>query len=707
MMAKKWTNKWICNPKFLNLEPLHLLHKQLEAFEPPHHEEHLKNNHTLFRKKVQITKPCQSACLDISADDYYKLYINGNFVTQGPASSYPFCYNYNCIDITEYLQQGENVIGVHVYYQGMINRAYSSGDYRQGMIAELFVDGSQIIDNVWKYKEAREYTTTGTIGYETQFIENIDNRLKIKDWAKVTYHDDDWQEAPIKENDDHILSLQVTPNVQTKKIEPKSVTPLPDGYLLDFGTVVTGQFCMRAVGKSGQEIRIYAGEELKTDTEVLFKMRCNCLYEETFTLDDGENFLNQYDYKCFRYVMLKMEDTISVDNFYVLYRHYPLDEAACSFNSSNVLLNEIWRICAKAVQNCSQEAYLDCPHREKGQYLSDLLVTAHAQMYLAGDTRLFKKALMDFAHSAVICKGLMAVAPGNYMQEFADSSLDFPYLLLTYYKFSGDIDFLKEMIPVLDGLEQYFNQYLGKNGLLENVKEKANLVDWPPNLRDGYDFELTIPNGLQDGCHNAINAMYCGMIKSIEKIKEILGVPYESRFDDVKKAFIDNFFCMDTGLFTDSTVSSHSALHSNIFALFYELLPDCETKIVPFIKEKGLSCGVHKAYHLLYGLAKVGEYGLIYDLITSEAENSWANMIREGATATFEAWSKEQKWNTSLCHAFAAAPIPAIVELLCGVQPLKAGFEEISINPHLPDEITKLNATFLANNRKIVLNYPE
>jgi hypothetical protein len=43
------------------------------------------------------------------------------------------------------------------------------------------------------------------------------------------------------------------------------------------------------------------------------------------------------------------------------------------------------------------------------------------------------------------------------------------------------------------------------------------------------------------------------------------------------------------------------------------------------------------------------------ELATSEG--AWMNMLREGATTTYEAWGKEQKWNTSLFHPWATAPL--------------------------------------------------
>lgn len=218
---KIWKNHWICNPKFEDLKPLPTLHKQQDpTFRKPEHRKDLKNIHTLFRKKLKIEAGTKRVRMDISADDYYKLYINGQYVTQGPANSYAFCYYYNQIDITDYLQEGENILAVHVYYQGLVNRAYNSGDYRQGMIAEVWADGVSLIDDVWKYKEAEEYGASGTIAYETQFDEIIDERKKAVGWKMPEYDDSGWKTAPIRENDDHELILQPTKNLEMEHRVP-------------------------------------------------------------------------------------------------------------------------------------------------------------------------------------------------------------------------------------------------------------------------------------------------------------------------------------------------------------------------------------------------------------------------------------------------------------------------------------------------------
>lgn len=680
---KKWKTFWLCSPRFQYVKPLELFHREWDSsFQTPEHREDLKNNHTMFRKTFKLFNQVKKAILDISADDYYRLYVNGTYVTQGPANSYAFCYYYNQVDITDYLQKGENVIAVHVYYQGLINRAYNSGDYRQGMIAELWADGVQLLDNSWKCRTMEEYGYSRTIGYDTQFDEIIDNRKKLSDWKAIHFDDSDWDIAVVCKDDDHVLIPQPCDNVILEERKPIQSVKLSNGYLLDFGEELTGTFFMKAIGHTGDEVVIRYGEELLSsdkqamadentgyDVMVRYEMRCNCCYEDRLLLAEGSNELETFEYKCFRYVQLITEADVSMEDFKVFFRHYPFNDSTCSFHTTDPLVQQIWTICKNAVRNCCQDSFLDCPSREKGQYLGDLTVTAHALYCLTGDTKLFKKALMDFAHSTVINEGMMAVAPGSFMQEIADYSLLYPYQLLMYYHFSKDVELLKKLYPAAEGIERYFEQFRNDLGLLEQVDTKWNLVDWPANLRDNYDFNLPqAPVGR--GCHNVINALYIGMKQCMEELRNILaksGISdiSETKFSEaerLKHQFIESFFDKESGLFVDSTTSRHSSIHANAFAAFFNLAPK-ENRIAEFIMEKGLCCGVYVSYFVLYGLIRLGHSQEAYELIVNTSEHSWYQMLSEGATTAYEAWGKEQKWNTSLCHAWAAAPIPVLMEL--------------------------------------------
>ena len=105
-----FSGRWITAAEFAPLTPIYVFHRQFDKKEIKGNAP--ENSHILFRKKFYC-KGDKSARIFISADDYYKLYINGKFVCQGPAPAYPQHYYYNEVDISGFLNRGENTIAVH------------------------------------------------------------------------------------------------------------------------------------------------------------------------------------------------------------------------------------------------------------------------------------------------------------------------------------------------------------------------------------------------------------------------------------------------------------------------------------------------------------------------------------------------------------------------------------------------------------------
>ena len=124
---------WITSDEFANIPKTDVFHRQLDRKRAAEvaAAAKIKNRHVLFRKTFELVDIPKNAKLFFSADDYAKIYINGNFVVQGPAAGYPFHYLYHEIDVSKFLKKGVNTISVHSYYQGLINRVWVSGDNRQ------------------------------------------------------------------------------------------------------------------------------------------------------------------------------------------------------------------------------------------------------------------------------------------------------------------------------------------------------------------------------------------------------------------------------------------------------------------------------------------------------------------------------------------------------------------------------------------------
>lgn len=114
----------------------------------------------LLRQKFNV-EIVEQTIIHITADDYYKLYINGEFITQGPAPAYPFRYYYNSIDITWVLHPGENTIAIHTYYQGRI-----IVDFGAIYVGYLFLSATGASGAQIKLRVAQELNTDGTVRSE-------------------------------------------------------------------------------------------------------------------------------------------------------------------------------------------------------------------------------------------------------------------------------------------------------------------------------------------------------------------------------------------------------------------------------------------------------------------------------------------------------------------------------------------------------------
>ena len=648
--------KFICHKDYENLKPIDVFHKELSPMQTEKHAESLCNRHTLFRKKAYLCK-AQKAVLKITADDYFKLYINGVFIAQGPPPSYPDEYYFMELDVTSFLREGVNTFAVHTYYQGLINRVWVSGDLRSMLWCELLIDGKVVLvsDESWLTATHTGYSSCGKIGYETAFAERYDSGAKEVGFETESFDDSQWKPASTYKHADYILKKSPIQPLCVYLREPIQTELKENVWFVDFGQEMVGYLTAKANGKQGDKILLRYGEELNADGSVRFDMRCNCRYEEEWILSDGGDCLEQFDYKAFRYAEIHLPEGVDLTEVQMLVRHYPFEKKAV-YDTDNEKLQAVLSLCENTIKYGTQEVFVDCPTREKGQYLGDVCVSGRAQCVLTGDTTLIKKAIVDFCNTAFICKGIMAVSSSSFMQEIADYSLLLPALVLWIYKQDKDQEFLRFALPYITGIYDYFMAHSQDDGLIEGVKEKWNLVDWPDNLRDGYNFPLTKPIG--EGKHNVLNAFWIGFLKAYQDICEILKETVNLAIDKVEKSFINAFFNKETGLYCDSVEKSHSAVHSNVLPLLFDIgiKENKKQRIVEYICQKKLtSMGVYMAYFTLSALIKNGEREKAEQLTTDD--EAWLNMIKEGATTTFEAWGKNQKWNTSLFHPWATAPL--------------------------------------------------
>ena len=651
MENHKFVGSWITTEEFEFLEPRNVFHRQLDATKSLP-EEHT-NRHILFRKKFEIDRVFEKAILYITADDYYKFYINGSFVTQGPAPAYPFSYGYNTVDVSSYLREGENVIAVHTYYQGLINRVWVSGDNRHGLLCDLELDGEVCLfsDDSFLVCLHSGYRDIGTVGYKTQFLEEYNSNAKEVGYEQEQFDDSEWEHARVRAITDYHLTAQPTRSRVFETIFPKNIKTENGRVIIDFGKCYVGYLNVKVRGIQGDVVTVRCGQELNSDGTVRYQMRCYCKYEEKWILSGKCDQLNWFDYKAFRYAELLLPENSTIEEISLTSRHYPFVLQAKPKQEflDHPQMMKIWELCVHSLHYGVQEVIQDCMDREKGFYVGDGCYTALCHMILTKDDSMVRYLIdsaelsSSFVDSTVTCLGC------SFMQEIAEYPLMVISLMLWHYRLTEDIEYLRQNYEFGCRLLDIYCRDYETDGLLQNL-DKWSVVEWPPNYQDGYDVDIR-QDAICEPAHMVLNAYYIEAIANLNKMAvELKKTPYRD-LKNVKEQFFQSFYDAKRHVFKDRETTEHSSYISNVFAYGFGLFPDseCESTIFHMIQERGISdVSLFGAFPMLCGMIRSGRINEIRGLLLDEG--AWLRMLREGATTTFEGWGKDCKKNASLFH---------------------------------------------------------
>lgn len=646
-----FTGKWITTPELAALPVYNVFHRQLDKSNPPNPFAAVRNRHVLFRKKFTLGTVTPTTIF-ITADDYYKLYINGRFVGQGPAPCLPIRHYFNEMDITPFLHEGENTIAVHTYYQGLINRVWTSGDNRHGLIFDIVADGRTIAfsDESTKQCIHSAFTACGIVGYDTQFMERYDANAPEVGFEQPDFDDSLWPLAAINTKADYTLCAQTSKQLDFETILPEKMVRTRTGYLIDFGAINVGYLEFSAKGPKYSDIAMKFAQELNPDGTVRENLRANCRYVEHFVLSGGLDILNEFDYKSYRYVELILPTGAAIDESSVKFisRHYPFDlKAKCKYDDAEH--QAVWKLCVDSLHYGVQEVIQDCMEREKGYYLGDGCYTLLTYCLMTHEFSLMEKFFDDFFDTSFVNRGLMTCGCCSLMQEIAEYPLMMIELVPAYLTLTGNTKFIAERYDKFaDILDYYRENYAEDDGLINHL-DKWNVIEWPANFRDGYAIEAE--GKVSTIKHNAINAYYIGAVKAMNRIAKAVGRPPYADTDALEDAFIKAFYLPEKHLFRDNVQSNHISMPGNVYAAFHGIIPDdgFKTEFLKLVRER-FSGGVllFQSFPILTYLTREGEEELVKELLVHK--DAWPRTIAEDGKRTFEGWSKNDKSNASLFH---------------------------------------------------------
>jgi len=405
-------------------------------------------------------------------------------------------------------------------------------------------------------------------------------------------------------------------------------------------------------------------------------------YADRFICRPGLNVFEPFEKRGFRYMQVDVRNApepIQVEAPTVVEALYPVDERG-SFECSDARLNRVWDAARTTLRLNMDDAFTDCIWRERTQWWGDAHVEAQAALYAFGDTRLFRRGLLQAAES----QDEEGIVRGLFPTDWIGARLPTYSLLWVlsqweYYLHTGDRAVLDALAPAVDRLLEFFaGRASASLGLLQNVPYWV-FVDWAPAME-----------GQRIGVSASVNAMYYRALVAAADIARARGdgqaaAARMATAGVVKDAFNARFWNPTEGLYDDLLYSENPigrfTQQANSLAIAFGLAP--RERWEGIVARMTTSATVTKTGTPYFGsfmLDAMAQAGRNVEALQYIRAN-WGRMLDWGSPTFWEMWEP----NDSLTHGWAAGPASFLPARVSGVRPVTPGWKEWTLSPAFAD----------------------
>lgn len=200
---------------------------------------YLHNHFAHFRRDFDLADVPSAAPLFITADQSYRLYVNGRHVTRGPARGFQAHWPYDEVDLAPFLRVGHNWLAVEGYNPGTGTFQYVHQSQAGLLVAARW--GETCLrsgDAGWSYHRAPGFRTqTARYSVQLNYQEDIDLALAEHGWIEA-----ETPPAPRKlgsGRQQHFYTDVPFGRPPWESVEPRGIPPLRETWLAPVGISAT------------------------------------------------------------------------------------------------------------------------------------------------------------------------------------------------------------------------------------------------------------------------------------------------------------------------------------------------------------------------------------------------------------------------------------------------------------------------------------
>jgi alpha-L-rhamnosidase len=365
------------------------------------------DSHTFFRAVFQLPQAC-NVRLRIGGGIPFRVWLNGQVLGEGPARYSGFNYTYEQFDRD--LAAGEHVVSFHAHHLGIPTRLFAA-DVKPFVALEVLDAKGQTIPLGWKVQPSLAHRRTRRrLGCVLGWVEWCDTRrLPAAGWQLADFKPaEKWLQAqpvfaqpvawskldlaPMRPIAQPLRCLQSGPLVNmslidhdptsafvTRELSPNGLPPQGCWYRYDLGRVRLGRIELEVDFPAGTIVQAAYAESL-THGRVSPYVKTgggedSCMLDH-WVCAGGTQTLTPLQPKGARFIEIHVLGSLEAANLRTIRfweRAYYDETPDGSFECADPLLNRIWQVGVDTLRSCSEDAITDNPHRERGQWLGDVV----------------------------------------------------------------------------------------------------------------------------------------------------------------------------------------------------------------------------------------------------------------------------------------------------------------------------------------------
>lgn len=696
-----------------------------------------------FRKRIELATKPGTFTVHVSADNRYKLYVNGTLVSLGPARNDTYHWNYATVDLAPFLVAGKNIVTACVWNEAD-HRPEAQISVRTAFIVQGNSPAEEILNtnNSWKCIRDDAYKPLPGF-FAASTGEFVDRNKTIKDWMSDSFDDGSWPAAakifggqpkglsdglgwmlvpsklpPMEMKYERIpvcrkaTGITVPAEFPAKKSAitiPANTTAtllldqtyLTNAYLtLNFSKGSNAGISIRYAEAMVSEFTIYGarkGNRNDVDGKI-FSGRMDSL------VSDGSNrqSYTNLNFRTFRYIQLLVQtknEPLIIDDIFGTFTGYPFEQPS-EFITDNAEINKILEIGWRTARLNAWETYTDCPYYEQLQYIGDTRVQAVITYYNSSDDRLPVNALELTDQSRLTDGMTQSRYPTRSTQIISTFSLWYIGMLHDHWMYRGNNNFIGDKLPGARAILKFISEYQEADGSLKNMPYWT-FVDWAP----GKDWFVGAPPKGSDGSSAILDLQLLWAYQWAAEMEGKLGLAhyaslYARKAAQLKQTIQQKYWSPSHGLYADTKEKNNFSQHANSLAILTGMLNKANMLAVGkrMLTDSTLTqCTIYFKYYLHQALTKAG---------LGDGYMDWLGIWRKNIEMGLTTWTEDSniEFTRSDCHAWGSSPNIEFFRTVLGIDSDAPGFSKIKIEPHV-GKMTKLGGEIPHPNGKIAVSY--